>query len=92
MNKHYFHQVITVVTDIPPKRKQNLIFELIKRLTVTHFPPDVIRCLEERGMVVTMTPIAGEKLLDQPLKCHKCVYSPQNMPKLKQHLYKHINN
>ncbi|XP_042208081.1 aprataxin-like isoform X2 [Homarus americanus] len=32
---------------------------------------DVIRCLEERGMVVTMTPIAGEKLLDQPLKCHK---------------------
>ncbi|XP_069956281.1 aprataxin [Cherax quadricarinatus] len=53
---------------------------------------DVIRCLEERGMVVTMTPIAGEKLLDQPLKCHKCIYSPQNMPKLKQHLYKHINN
>ncbi|KAK7023405.1 hypothetical protein SK128_005519 [Halocaridina rubra] len=53
---------------------------------------DVIRCLEERGMVVTMTPIAGEKLLEQPLKCHKCVYSPQNMPKLKQHLYKHINN
>ncbi|XP_037775210.1 aprataxin-like [Penaeus monodon] len=53
---------------------------------------DVIRCLEERGMVVTMTPLAGEKLLDQPLKCHKCIYSPQNMPKLKQHLYKHINN
>ncbi|MPC23927.1 aprataxin-like [Portunus trituberculatus] len=53
---------------------------------------DVIRCLEERGMVVTMTPIAGEKLLDLPLKCHKCIYSPQNMPKLKQHLYKHSNN
>ncbi|KAK4309566.1 hypothetical protein Pmani_018828 [Petrolisthes manimaculis] len=53
---------------------------------------EVIRCLEERGMVVTMTPIAGEKLLDMPLKCHKCIYSPQNMPKLKQHLYKHLNN
>ncbi|CAL4114076.1 unnamed protein product, partial [Meganyctiphanes norvegica] len=53
---------------------------------------DVIRCLEERGMVVTMTPVAGEKLLDQPLKCNKCVYAPQNIPKLKQHLNKHSNN
>merc|ERR1712179_370181 len=52
---------------------------------------DVIRCLEERGMVVTMTPVAGEKLLNQPLKCNKCVYAPQNISKLKHHVYKHFN-
>ncbi|XP_076046128.1 aprataxin [Oratosquilla oratoria] len=53
---------------------------------------DVIRCLKERGTVISMTPVAGEKLLEQPLRCHKCVYAPQNMPKLKQHLLKHIDN
>ncbi|CAL4088427.1 unnamed protein product, partial [Meganyctiphanes norvegica] len=49
---------------------------------------DVIRSLEKYGQCDTSE--ASKDLLNEQLKCHKCSYIPQNMPKLKDHLKNHL--
>ena len=40
----------------------------------------------KHGNMVTMETATAEKLLKEPLFCHKCGYAPSNMPKLNEHL------
>ncbi|XP_067003123.1 aprataxin isoform X1 [Anabrus simplex] len=50
---------------------------------------DIIAEVEKTGRVFQITSEAAKKLLDTPLKCHKCDFQPPNMPKLKLHIQTH---
>lgn len=51
----------------------------------------VVKELESSGKFRLASPTEGKSLLDRALKCHKCAFTPKNMPDLKQHLKKHLN-
>ena len=46
--------------------------------------------LEKYGKIHLATPSEGKALLNKDLKCHRCDYTPKNMPDLKQHIVKHF--
>uniref|UniRef100_A0A6A7FQW2 Aprataxin-like isoform X2 n=1 Tax=Hirondellea gigas TaxID=1518452 RepID=A0A6A7FQW2_9CRUS len=50
----------------------------------------VLQCLSSRGRVVTCSAADGKRLLEMPIRCHKCAHQTANMQELKQHLLKHI--
>ncbi|CAM1310821.1 APTX (predicted) [Pycnogonum litorale] len=49
---------------------------------------DLLKQLEESGVVTLISPSRSKQLLDTPLKCHKCNQLQKNMPKLKDHINK----
>lgn len=59
--------------------------------TTNFFIPSekVIKDLESIGRVNLPSTSQSSLYLKTPLKCHKCPYSPGNMPALKLHLAKH---
>lgn len=51
---------------------------------------DVLKSLESDGKVKLPSQEQCKHYLDLQLKCHKCSYSPKNIPDLKKHIVKHI--
>lgn len=51
---------------------------------------DVHREIKQNGKVHEPSADISKKLLTTALQCHKCDFSPKNMPDLKQHLMSHI--
>lgn len=45
--------------------------------------------IEENGSVTRMSTEVHKGLMNTPLKCHKCNYSPKSLPDLKKHLLSH---
>ncbi|KAF2358812.1 Transposase type 1 [Trinorchestia longiramus] len=50
----------------------------------------VISDLRTDGRVRECPASDGKRLLETPLRCHKCSFQPANVPKLKQHILTHI--
>ncbi|KAK4872392.1 hypothetical protein RN001_014421 [Aquatica leii] len=51
---------------------------------------EVCKQLKEEGTVTLPSAETCKKLLDTPLKCHKCEYIPKHMPDLKKHIMTHV--
>ncbi len=49
----------------------------------------VIQQLESNGKIDVISGQESKKLLETPLKCHRCPYVPKNLPDLKVHIKKH---
>jgi hypothetical protein len=54
------------------------------------FFPEVISEVEMQGKITPMTNDKVKKLMDAPLKCHKCKFLAKNMPMLKSHILVHL--
>ncbi|EFA00986.1 aprataxin [Tribolium castaneum] len=52
---------------------------------------DVIKDLEKNGKIILPPREVCKKLMETPLKCHKCDVKPKNMPELKKHIVTHFN-
>ncbi|OWR42194.1 aprataxin [Danaus plexippus plexippus] len=61
--------------------------------TTSFFIPydDLLKTLEEDGVIQKISSDTHKSLLSQPLKCNQCEFTPKNMPQLKQHLLSHVN-
>lgn len=59
---------------------QNLYFDIL----------DVIDSCELNGKVIIPSAERCKKLMDSPLKCHKCQFTPKNIPDLKKHILGHL--
>lgn len=64
-------------------------FLMIKSVTV-HVVSDVHQEIKRNGTVVKPTPEISKKFLATALRCHKCDFTPKNVPDLKQHLIVHV--
>lgn len=51
---------------------------------------EVCENLEKYGKIKLLSSEYCKKMMDTPLKCHKCDYIPKTMPDLKKHLVKHL--
>lgn len=51
---------------------------------------ELIKLVEENGSVARMSSEIHKELMNTPLKCHKCSFSPKTMPDLKKHLSSHV--
>ena len=51
---------------------------------------EVISEVEIQGKITPMTSDKVKKLMETPLKCHKCSFLAKNMPKLKSHILVHL--
>lgn len=59
----------------------------------THFfldSKEVCENLEKHGKIKLLSSEYCKKMMDTPLKCHKCDYIPKTMPDLKKHIMKHL--
>jgi aprataxin len=55
-----------------------------------HYFPEVISEVETQGKITPMTNDKAKKLMETPLKCHKCSFLAKNMPTLKSHILVHL--
>ncbi|XP_022918498.1 aprataxin [Onthophagus taurus] len=50
----------------------------------------ILEDVEKHGKVKVFSTEYCKRLMDTPLKCHKCDFVPKTMPDLKKHIVKHI--
>jgi hypothetical protein len=69
--------------------QEYVLLDVIKCLLRSLFP-EVISEVETHGKITPMTSDEVKKLMETPLKCHKCSFLAKNMPTLKCHILVHL--